>query len=105
MAEYAGVIVAVAAVAAAAASAYGAYASGQAQSEAADYNKRVAEDNARLATQQAEIDAQNLSEKQRRLRAAQNVAFGASGVESDEGSPLLVMADTAAQQARDLYLV
>jgi len=96
-------IIAVAAVAAVAASAYGAYASAQARSEAADYNSDVNKNNEILAKQQADIDARNLDEKQRRLRAAQRVAYGAAGVE-EEGSPLLVMADTAAQQAQDLYL-
>jgi|SRR5262245_4548142 len=86
-----------------AASAYGTYEAGQQRAEAASYNKKVAENQAAYATQQAEIEAQNLAERQKRQRASQRVAIGASGID-EEGSPLLVEADTARQQARDLYL-
>lgn len=103
MTGYELIIAAAASVAAAAVSAYGTYEAGQAQEKASNYNKQVQENNAALATQQANIEAGNLEEKQRRFRAAQRVAFAASGTE-EEGSPLLVMADTARQQAKDVYL-
>lgn len=94
----------IASVAAAAASAYGTYEGYKAQEEAADYNKKVAENRAALARQQAEVDAATLEEKNKRLEAMQLTAQGASGIEVEAGSPLLVRADTARQMQRDVYL-
>src|SRR5438876_6002080 len=96
-------LVAIAAVGAAA-SAYGAYAASEAQASAADYNRKVARNQAVMAQQQADIDLQNLTERQRRLRGSQRAAIAGTGVE-EEGSPLLAMADTERQMARDRYLV
>lgn len=92
------------AVVAAGASAYAGYAASEAQADAADYNKKVARNQAALATQQAEIDAQNLHERNRRILAQELAVQAGSGVETTEGSPLLVRADTARQMARDEYL-
>lgn len=84
-------------------SAYATYESGQAQKSAANYNKKVAENQAALATQQAQIDAETLEEKQKRQRATAAAMIGGSGVDT-EGSPLLAMADSARQMQRDVYL-
>lgn len=96
-------IIAVTAVAAAA-SAYSSYAASEAQADAANYNKKIAENQAALATQQAEIDAQNMHERNRRLLALELTTQAGAGADTSEGSPLLVRADTARQMARDEYL-
>jgi hypothetical protein len=88
----------------AAASAYGTYAASEAASEAHTYNKKIAENQAVYAQQQADIAAQTEQEKNRHILAAQRAAYGSSGV-TDEGSPLMVMADTARQMERDQYLI
>jgi hypothetical protein len=96
-------LIAIAAVGAAA-SAYGTYAASEAASEAHTYNKKIAENQAVYAQQQADIAAQTEQEKNRHILAAQRAAYGSSGV-TDEGSPLMVMADTARQMERDQYLI
>lgn len=94
-------MVAVAAtVAAAAISAVGAVRSAQAQSAAADYNSKVASLNAQAATQQGEAAAEaQQRDSQRRIGTAL-ASYGASGVETDTGSP----ADVLSQSARDATL-
>ncbi|SRR5258705_12279750 len=96
-------IIAVTAVAAAA-STYAAYASSEQQAEAAGYNKKLAQNNAELATQQADIDAENLKEKNKRIMSLELTEQAGMGVDPNEGSPLLVRADTARQMQRDVYL-
>src|SRR5882672_4345943 len=96
-------IIAVTAVAAAA-STYAAYSSAQQQAEAAGYNKKLAQNNAMLATQQADIDAQNLEEKNKRIMALGLAEQAGMGVETESGSPLLVRANEARQMQRDVYL-
>jgi hypothetical protein len=91
-------------VVAAGVSAYGSYAASEASADAADYNKKIAENQAALASQQAEIDAENMHEKNKRLLALELTSQAGSGVDTSEGSPLLVRADTARQMARDEYL-
>lgn len=96
-------LIAVTAVAAAASTA-ASYSAAQAQSRAASYNRKVAENQAALAQQQAQIDAESMHEKNRRLLAYEEATQAGMGVETTEGSPLLVRADTARQMARDEYL-
>lgn len=91
-------------VVAASISAYAAYEGAQAQSQAASYRKKSAENQAAYARQQADIEAQNMEERNRHILAAQHANMGASGVSDEEGSPLLVAADTAAQMRKDVYL-
>jgi hypothetical protein len=83
------------AAASTAVSVYGAVASGEAAKDAADYNAAVERNNALAATQQAEFDAQQIRDKNRRLVAAQRSAFAASGIDPNSGSPLSVYQDTA----------
>ena len=98
-------IIAIVGVAVSAAGAgYSAYAASEAQASAADYNKKLAENQAALAQQAADIDADTMKEKNRRLQALQLTEQGGSGVETESGSPLLVRADTARQMQRDIYL-
>jgi hypothetical protein len=102
--EYAGLIGAGVALIGVGVSAYGAYESQHQQAKALGRQQNIEENNAMLARQQADIDAETLAEKQRRFRATQRLAISSSGVE-EEGSPLLDEADTASQHARDLFLV
>lgn len=96
-------VIAITAVAAAA-STYASYEASQQQADAARYNKKIAQNQAELAQQQAEIDAESLREKNRRLLALEYATQAGMGVDTEEGSPLLVRADTARQMARDEYL-
>jgi hypothetical protein len=63
-------------------------------------SKAVAEaykTNAEMALKQAENRAAQERDKYRRLAASQRAAYGASGIEVNEGSPLDVLADTDAE--------
>ena len=91
-----------AAVIGAATTAYSAYAQGQAQSNAAKFNAEVAENNAQIAQDTAAAQARQKQDAYRRVLGANRAAAGAAGVEGDLGSPLLVMADNAAQAELDL---
>ncbi len=73
----------------------GALQAGAAQAEAAEFNARVSEQQARRARQAAAFEEQRL-----RDAGAQRAAIGASGI-GFEGSPLLVMADTAEEAELD----
>ncbi len=93
------------AVIAALGSAYAAYSQGQAQSNAAKYNAKVDRNNATNAQNAAAIEAQVRGEHYRRQQAAQRAAIGASGVQADEGSPLLAEIDSAEQASLDIARV
>lgn len=90
-----------AAVLGTATSAYAAYSQGQAQQQAAKFNAKVSENNAEIARQTAEAQARQKADQYRRILGANRAAAGAAGVEGDQGSPLLVMADNAAQAELD----
>ena len=90
-------ILAVLAVAAAAAAGTGAYMSAQAQSDAAKYNAVVANNSATAATQQAQFDAQQIRDRNRRVLAQQKTAFAANGIDPTSGSATDVRADSAQQ--------
>jgi hypothetical protein len=96
------IIATVAAIAGTAVSAYSAYSQGEAQAGAAKFNARVAENNATIAQQTAAAQARQKEDAYRRVLGANRAATGAAGVEGDSGSPLLVMADNAAQAELDL---
>jgi hypothetical protein len=79
------IIGAVAAVAGAVTS----YASAQAQAQAADYNRKVAENQAEAARQGALVAEDNQRTQDRRILAATRARAAASGISEDEGSSLL----------------
>jgi hypothetical protein len=93
------------AVAGAAVSAYAAYESGQQQAAAARYNRKVAQNQATSAQDQGELAAERERERNRRLLASQRAAYGASGVITTEGSPLLVQMDSAREAVRSEQLL
>lgn len=80
---------------AAATSAYAAHQSAEAKKDVANYNAAVEKNNATMAAQQAEFDAQQIRDRNRKLLAAQRAAFAASGVDAGGGSALDVYSDTA----------
>lgn len=89
------------AVAASATSAYGAYAAGQAQKKAADFNAKVAENNAVASQQQAAQQAQLIQNRNRRLRGSQEASLAAAGVDASTGSGADVMYDSGIQGELD----
>lgn len=92
-------------LAASAISAGGSFISGMQQQDMANYNAAVAEQNAKMATDKATYDAKMHNQEVRRILAAQRSLYGASGVSSESGSPLLVMDDTVKQGAMDALAI
>lgn len=82
---------------AAAASGYATYRASEAQAQQQRYQSKVAKNQAAQAQYNAQINAENQHLHNMRVLGAQRAALGASGVESDEGSPLLVMMDSYVQ--------
>jgi len=96
-------LAAIATVLSAGTTAYSSYQQGQAQQSMSSYNALIARQNADLALQkqelqkmQTKITEQREREKTERFISEQRALYGKGGV-TTEGSPLLVMADTAAQ--------
>ena len=81
--------------------ALGAVRQGQAAAASADYNAKVAEQNAQIANAQgnAAVEAQQ-RDAQRRMGAAV-AAYGASGVQLSDGSPMDVLEESARNSALD----
>lgn len=86
------------AVAAASTVAYSQYQQGQQQKAWHQYNAKVADREAKAEREASRFEAKQQKRQARMLLSKQRAMVGASGVEA-EGSPLLVMEDTAAQLA------
>lgn len=82
----------------------GALQAGAAQAEAAEFNAAVSEQEAKRARQAAAFEEQRVRDAARRVAGAQRAAIGASGI-GFEGSPLLVMAETAEEAEIDALAV
>lgn len=82
-------------------SAVGAIRQGQAAAASADYNAKVAQQNAQISASQgnAAVEAQQ-RDAQRRIGAAV-AAYGASGVQLSDGSPMDVLEESARNSALD----
>ena len=89
------------AVASAAAGVVSSVQAADAQRKSADYNKKVAENNAQAARMQAGFDAQRVREKNRRIAATQRAGLAKSGVSIVSGSAFDVLADQEAQGELD----
>lgn len=88
-------------IAAAVVTAYSAVRSGQAQSAAASYNAKVADQNAEAMRQQgAAAQEQQRQDAMRKLGLMQ-ANYGASGVDPSTGSPLDVFADSVQKSTLD----
>lgn len=86
-------------------SAAGAIMSGQQQQAMADYNVKVAEQNAMMAKDKANYDARMNNQQVKRMLATQRSLYGMSGVSSESGSPVLVMEDSVKQGALDALAI
>ncbi|MCE5245321.1 MAG: hypothetical protein ABFD84_14535 [Candidatus Polarisedimenticolia bacterium] len=71
------------------------------QSRMADYNEKVAEQQAVVEREQGSAQAADLRDRMRRTIADQRVALANAGVTLDSGSPLALLGDTAAEGALD----
>ena len=78
-------------------SAYGAKVSADAQSDASKYSAAVARNNAPAQGQQAQFEAQQIRDRNRRVLASQRAAFASSGVDPESGTALDVRGDSATQ--------
>lgn len=100
MVFYGSEVVAIAAIALTVAStAYAAYSASQAadaQASAQRYNQQVAEQNAQIAKDQANTQAAIDKQETTRRLGQISASYGASGVQTDQGSPLDVLSDQAA---------
>lgn len=81
--------------------AVGKFMQGQQQAAAAEYNAELLERQALYEEQASAAEANRLRRRGRRILGAQRAAYGASGVLSNEGSPLLVMENTAEEIEMD----
>lgn len=93
-----GAEVAVAALAVSAAAAAGgtAYSAVQ-QSDAADYNAKVAKRQAAWEQMRAKAEADRLAERDQRLLSTQRAHIAAGGLDPSDASPLRLLTETAAQ--------
>jgi len=76
-----------------------------AQAEANEYNAKILEENAAQAKQKAMWEEDASRDEARKLIAKQRAMYAKSGVDISEGSPLLIMADTAAQAEKDALAI
>mgnify|MGYP000013338213 CR=1 FL=1 len=81
--------------------AIGSYNEGEATAQSAEYNSAVARQNAEIAGQQSEAASQAQQRDAARKIGASIAAYGASGVQTDSGSPLDVLADSARMATLD----
>lgn len=88
-------------MAGAAISAAGAIQQANAEKSAASYNATLKERDAQIATAQATQEAQQVRWASARAQGALMAGYGASGVTTDEGSPLDVLANSASQAKLD----
>lgn len=75
----------------------------KAQSQAARYNQSVAEANAQAVEAAAALEEQRSRKKAQQLLGSQTAAYGKAGV-TLEGTPLEVMAQTAADVEEDILI-
>lgn len=75
----------------------GSIARGNAQAKAGRMNAALLEDQARFAQERAEAEAAMIVRENQRRMGAVVAAYGASGVQIGQGTPLDVMSDVAAE--------
>lgn len=85
-------------------SAYSSYEGGMAQQRWNDYNAIVALRDAEAAKQTAEYEARQKRKETERLLSRQKALYGKAGV-ALEGSPLLMMEETAAEGELDALMI
>ena len=92
---------AAAAAAGAAVSAVSSIQAGKQQDKVAAANARMAEYQAKQAKEAAELKASQYSREAERRMSAMRAGFAASGVSTAEGTPLLVLMESAEEVAKD----
>ena len=100
LAKYAGAYMAASAVVSAGSAVY----SAQERKKAAAYTAKSAEEAGEESTAMANLEAERHRDKIRRLKSSQIASYAKSGVKM-EGSPLEVLADTAAQADLDEMII
>ena len=94
---FAAAIPAIMSIAGTAVAVYGVYQQGQAQKSAAEYNAKLAQQNAIVARQQADLRARQQDRLNRMRLGTIRATQGAAGGAQDEGSVLDIVADNAMQ--------
>ena len=80
---------------------YGAYQEGRAQAEAAPYNARVLEAQARLQRQQGDARTEDVYRAYLQRRGQQQAAVASSGIDVSEGTPIRLFEMSAANAEAD----
>lgn len=75
------------------------------QRQEAERSALIAEQDAQRAREAAEFEAARVRRRGSQIAAAQRVAYAAAGIVVDEGSPLLVVEETAIESERDALTV
>jgi hypothetical protein len=96
------ILSAVAGIAGTAVSAIGAVQAGNAQNEVAQYNAKIADNNATAERERAAYDAGLIKDERRRVIGSQRAAMAANGLEISTGSPVAVLGDTTGQSEMDV---
>jgi len=86
-------------------SAYGQYQSGQAQEKAYKFNAAIAEQDAAAERKKADYEEGQARLRLRQLIGTQRTLYAKAGVDLASGSPLMVLADTAARGEEDLEMI
>ena len=82
--------------------AYSQHEAGQAAKATANYNAKLAENEALAKEQQAHIESQQMQKQKERLIASQRAGFAKGGAVVTEGTPLLLMAEQAGTAELDI---
>ena len=82
--------------------AYSQHEAGQAAKATANYNAKLAENEAKAKEQQAHVESQQMQKQKERLIAAQRAGFAKGGAVITEGTPLLLMAEQAGEAELDI---
>ena len=88
-------------VAAAATKAVGDIVAGEGKAQSAEYNATIATQNAGIALEQGDAAAQAQARDAARSQGRAIAAYGASGVQTDSGSPMDVLADSVRMATLD----
>jgi hypothetical protein len=86
-------------------SAYGQYQSGQAQEKAYKQQASIAEADATAEKTKAVYEERQARDRLKALIGTQRTLYAKAGVDLSSGSPLLVLADTAAKGEEDLQMI
>jgi hypothetical protein len=82
--------------------AYSQYEAGQSAKATANYNAKLAENEAKAKEQQAHVESRQMQKQKERLIAAQRAGFAKGGAVITEGTPLLLMAEQAGEAELDI---